>query len=292
MALTRMLFFVSAILVAATQTVAEVVSAQATSTAPARPSAPAKATSSFIVTVPDPATQLVVDGNAIPGEGTTSRTFETHPLEPGTYRYTFTATWQPNTYTTMTRTKTVSFRAGERVVVNLMIDDPGDRVRVQYVPTPADIADEMVKLAGVSTSDVVYEPGCGDARITIAALKGGARRGVCIDIDPERVVESRTRVQEAGFEHLIDIRLGDALDLRDLSAVTVVFLYMGDDFNRLIRPVLWKELKVGARVVSHRFTMGDWKPDQTVTVSSAEGGDYELHLWTVTEELKKRTQRR
>jgi len=249
-------------------------------------------TSAFIVTLPHEASELVVDGTAIVGAGT-SRKFETEPLEAGvTYRYTFTAKWQPNTYTTMVRTKVVAFRAGAQVVVNLMVEDAGDRVRVMYVPTPADVADEMVTLAGVTEPDVIYEPGCGDARITIAALKGGARRGVCIDIDPERVVESRTRVQEAGFEHLIDIRLGDALDLRDLSAVTVVFLYMGDHFNRLIRPVLWKELKVGARVVSHRFTMGDWKPDQTVTVSSAEGGDYELHLWTVTEELKKRTQRR
>jgi hypothetical protein len=62
---------------------------------------------------------------------------------------------------------------------------------------------------------------------------------------------------------------------------------MGDHFNLLIRPILWRELRAGARVVSHRFTMGDWKPDKTVWVPSVEDGEYELHLWTVTEELKR-----
>jgi precorrin-6B methylase 2 len=200
-------------------------------------------------------------------------------------------TWQPNTYTTMTRTRTVSLRAGEALSVDMTRDDPTDRVRVMYVPTPDDIAAEMVKLAKVSASDVVYEPGCGDARITIAAVKAGARRGVGIDIDPDRVTESRANVQAAGLSDRIEIRLGDALDIRDLSSASVVFLYMGDHFNNLIKPALWRELKVGARVVSHRFLMGDWKPDTTVTVSSAEGGDYELHLWTITDEVKRKLER-
>ena len=68
----------------------------------------------------------------------------------------------------------------------------------------------------------------------------------------------------------------------------MVFLYMGDDFDTLFRPVLWKQLKVGTRVVSHRFTMGDWKPDRSETVRGADGDDYELHLWTVTDDVKKR----
>jgi uncharacterized protein (TIGR03000 family) len=240
------------------------------------------------LTVPDAAAELVVEGTTIPGTGS-SREFVTPPLETGiTYRYTLSATWQPNAYTTMTRSRGVSFRAGERLVVDLTVDDPNDRVRVLYVPTPSDVAEEMIKLAGVGATDVVYEPGCGDARITIAAVRGGASRGVGIDIDPERVAESRTRVREAGLEDKIEIRLGDALDIQDLSAATVVFLYMGDHFNLLIRPTLWKELKVGARVVSHRFTMGDWEPDKTVSINSLDGVASELHLWTVTEELKRK----
>jgi len=282
------LLLVSAVFVCGTHGAAALDRARDPFSTQAAASAASRITSRITVTVPHDETELVVEGQTIPGTGT-SRNFETPPLETGTtYRYTFTATWQPNTYTTITRSKTVSFRAGEPLAVDLTVDDPNDRARVQYVPTPSDIADEMIKLAGVSAQDVVYEPGCGDARITIAAVKGGAKRAVGIDIDPERVADSRARVKDAGLEDKIEIRLGDALDIQDLSAATVVFLYMGDHFNLLIRPILWKELKVGARVVSHRFRMGDWKPDKTMSVNSLEGGEYELHLWTVTEELKRK----
>jgi tRNA A58 N-methylase Trm61 len=207
-------------------------------------------------------------------------------------QHTFAVTWRPNSYTVMTRSKTVTVRAGEPAAVDLTIDDPADRVRVIYVPTPADVAEEMVRLAGVTGDDVVYEPGCGDARITIAAIRAGARRGLCVDIEPERAEESRANVKAAGMQDRIDVRLGDALDVKDLSEVTVVFLYMGDHFNLLIRPVLWRDLKVGSRVVSHRFTMGDWAPDRTILVTSAEGGDFDVHLWTVTEDVKRRLEDR
>lgn len=244
--------------------------------------------SHITVTVPTDEAELEIEGKPVPGTGA-SRQADSEPLTAGaTYHYTITTRWQPNTYTTMTRTRTVSFRGGEPVGVDLTVSDPSDRVRVIYVPTPPDIAEEMVKLAGVTANDVVYEPGCGDARITIAAVKAGAKRGVGIDIDPARVADSQARVKEAGLADRIEIRLGDALDIPDLSQATVVLLYMGDHFNLLIRPVLWKQLKVGSRVVSHRFKMGDWPPDKTVNVSSAEGGEYELHLWTITEELKGR----
>ena len=130
----------------------------------------------------------------------------------------------------------------------------------------------MVKLAGITASDVTYEPGVGDARITIAAVRAGARRAVGIDLDPVRVEESRANVKAAGLSDKIDIRLGDALEQPDLGQMTVVLLYMGDHFNMLIRPYLWKQLPVGARVVSHRFLMGDdWPPDKTVTVKDEYG---------------------
>ena len=254
--------------------------------------AAARVTSRMAVTVPATSAELVVDGRPIPGFGLL-REVDTPPLDRGvTYKYSVAATWMPNSYTTMTRTKSVSFRGGEPIVVDLTVEDPADRVRVVYVPTPEAVVAEMIKLAGVNQTDVVFEPGCGDARITIAAVKAGARKGVGIDIDPDRVAESRGLVKEAGLDDRIEIREGDALDIRDLSEATVVFLYMGDHFNLLIRPHLWRELKVGARVVSHRFTMGDWKPDRTVSVGVDEIPAYQVHLWTVTEELKRRMERR
>jgi uncharacterized protein (TIGR03000 family) len=254
---------------------------------PMQAPATAKLTTQLTITVPTADTELEINGQAIAGTGVT-RTFETPLLALNqTYQYKVIAKWAPNTYTKMIRTKTVAFRAGERVRIDATIDDPADRVQVLYVPTPDFVVAEMVKLAGITSADVTYEPGVGDARITIAAVKGGARRGVGIDLDPERVTESRANVDAAGLSGRIDIRLGDALDQPDLGSMTVVLLYMGDHFNMLIRPYLWRQLPVGARVVSHRFLMGDWKPDKTVRVSGDYGEDYEVHLWTITEAHKR-----
>ena len=250
------------------------------------PQPAATATASTAVLTISPPTydsQIELDGTPIPGTGAT-RTLETPPLEIGrTYQYRLVAKWEPNTYTKMTRTKIVTLRAGARLRLDLTVDDPADRVSVIYVPTPDFVVAEMVRLAGITASDVTYEPGVGDARITIAAVKAGARRAVGIDLDPERVAESRENVKAAGLSDKIDIRLGDALEQPDLGQMTVVLLYMGDHFNMLIRPYLWKQLPVGARVVSHRFLMGDdWPPDRTVSVPDEYGLSYDVLLWTIT----------
>jgi uncharacterized protein (TIGR03000 family) len=245
--------------------------------------------SRITVTLPQPDAELLMNDAVVSSAvNSGTRIFESPALDRGrTYTYKFTARWSPNTYTVITRNVSIQFKGGEPVAVDLTKDDPNDRARIRYVPTPDTIVGEMIALAGVNKNDVVFEPGCGDARITIAAVKAGARRGVGIDIDPERVAESRRNVQAAGLRDRIEIRLGDALDIKDLSDATVVFLYMGDEFGKLIQPLLMKQLKVGTRVVSHRFTLGDWTPDQTVTVIDL-GIPYLLHLWTVTDAVKAR----
>jgi uncharacterized protein (TIGR03000 family) len=250
--------------------------------------AASQVTSTIRVTLPKDDAELLVNDKSVGSKIGAIRTFDTSPLESGqVYAYKFTTIWAPNTYTVITRNATVRFRAGDAVTVDLTKDDSNDRARIRYVPTTDAIVDEMIKLAGISQDDVVFEPGCGDSRITIAAVKAGARRGIGIDIDPERVAESQQNVRAAGLEERIEIRLGDALDIKDLSDATVVFLYMGDEFGRLMQPLLVKQLKVGTRVVSHRFTLGDWTPDQTVTVIDL-GIPYLLHVWTVTDQVKAR----
>lgn len=259
------------------------------SPAVAQPAAGAK--SKIKITVPQANAELKIEGTATKATGLT-RDFETPGLDPAKlYEYLFEVSWRPNNYTEITRKKTVQFKGGEEVVVDLTKDDGKDRAKIRYVPTPDDIVAQMVKLAGVGKDDIVFEPGCGDSRITIAAVKAGAKKGVGIDLDPERVTESKANVKAAGLGDKIDIRLGDALDIKDLGDATVVFLYMGDEFDALIRPILWKQLKVGTRIVSHRFTMGDWKSDKSITVKGEDGDEYLLHLWTITEDVKKKAEK-
>jgi uncharacterized protein (TIGR03000 family) len=219
------------------------------------------------------------------------RTFESPPLESGKrYVYTLVAKWEPNNYTKITRTIDKSFVAGDgEVVVDLRKADPKhpDDVLVRYVPTPDDIVEAMLKLGKVGKDDVVYDLGCGDGRMVIAAVaKAEAKRGVGIDIDPVRIKESKANAKKVGVEDKVEFREGDVLKVKDLSDATVVLLYMGDELNMLLRPILQKQLKPGARIVSHRFKMGDWKPVETKTIVGQDGDKYQIHLWKIEEPKK------
>ncbi len=254
--------------------------------APAPAKEAKKAKSKLKITVPMEDAELTIMGKPTGQTGKVERVFETPDLEAGSnYEYDFSVTWKPNNYTTITREKTVKFDAGAEVAVDLtkVNDKVADKVVIRWVPTPDDIVAKMVTLAGVKAGDVAYEPGPGDGRVLIAAVKAGAAKAVGIELDKEKAAEAKEAVKKAGLADKIDVREGDALDtkLADYEKASVVFLYMGNEFNGILRPILEKTLKPGTRIVSHRFTMGDWAPDKTEKIKGEDGDDYEIHLWTI-----------
>ena len=149
---------------------------------------------------------------------------------------------------------------------------------VPYVATPPDVVERMLRLASVSPNDVVYDLGCGDGRIVIAAARIFGARGVGIDIDPVRVEEARANANRAGVEHLVTFALQDALKT-DVSEATVVALYLVSALNVQLRPILTAQLRPGTRIVSHNFAMGDWEPDVVDVFRSADGLSRTLYLW-------------
>jgi uncharacterized protein (TIGR03000 family) len=244
-----------------------------------------KVISKIKITVPDENSELTIEKMLMPMPkvASTVREYQTPELEADKkYEYFFSVVWNPNNYTTMTRTKNIEFKAGEDLVVDLTkVDLKSDKAKIRWVPTPDDIVDKMVELAGVKDGDVVYEPGPGDGRVLIAAVKKGAKKAVGIEIDHKKVEEAVDNVKKAKLDEKIKIIEGDALKDRDYTEATVVMLYMGNEFNDLLRPILEKQLKPGSRIVSHRFIMGDWKPEKTIKVMGADGDEYVLHLWTI-----------
>jgi SAM-dependent methyltransferase len=146
---------------------------------------------------------------------------------------------------------------------------------VIYVPTPDDVVQEMLKLADVKKGDVIYDLGCGDGRTVITAAKDFGARGVGIDINPERIKESKENAKAAGVTDRVVFRLEDLFEA-NIKEATVVTLYLLPSLNVKLRPKLWKDLKPGTRIVSHDFDMGEWKPEKTV---SLEG--HTIYFWTV-----------
>jgi len=133
----------------------------------------------------------------------------------------------------------------------------------------------MLDLAQLRSGDVLYDLGAGDGRIAIEAAKRFGIRAVGIEINPRMVERARANVRRAGVAKLVEIRQGDALEA-DIREATVVTLFLFRELNLKLRPRLRAQLRPGARIVSHRFDLGDWAPDAETTVNG-----YPLYLWTI-----------
>ncbi len=154
------------------------------------------------------------------------------------------------------------------------------QILAPYVPSAPEVVDRMLALAAVHQGDLVYDLGSGDGRIPIAAARTYGARGVGLEIDPERVKASWANARAAGVERLVEFRQEDVLTA-DLSPATVVTLYLLSSSNARLRPILTRQLKPGARIVSHAFSMGPgWPAGRIDQFTTRLGDEVTLYLWT------------
>lgn len=163
------------------------------------------------------------------------------------------------------------------------VEAPEPELDVPYVPTPNEVVAQMLQLANVQKSDVLYDLGSGDGRIVITAAQKYGTRGVGIDINPERISEANANARAAKVTDRVQFRQQD-LFKTDLSEATVVTLYLLPDINVKLRPQLFKQLKPGTRIVSHDFDMGEWKPERVVQVQGPTR-QHTLYYWVVPETI-------
>jgi uncharacterized protein (TIGR03000 family) len=252
-----------------------------------------KAVSRITITVPEAGhaeTVVKVNGKELkePQDKGRTRVYMANVEKGKEYKYKVEALIEPNNYTKITRYKEITVAGGEEAKVDLTVKNPKtDKIVVRWVPTPDDIVDEMCKLGKVTKNDIVYDLGCGDAVMLIRPIeKFHAKRGVGIDLDPKMIKKAKEKVKAAGLADKIELRVGDMLNVKDMSDATVVLLYIGDDLGERVGPVLRRTLKPGARIVSHRFKLGNWEPTKDIMVKGQDGDEYHLLLWVVGEEKK------
>jgi len=161
---------------------------------------------------------------------------------------------------------------------------PRHKPDVPYVPTTDEAVKAMLKLAGVKGSDIVYDLGCGDGRIVIAAVRDFGAHGVGIDIDPKRIAEANENAKRAGVQARVRFEENDLFEA-DFHEATVVTLFLLPEVNLKLRPKLLKELKPGTRIVSNTFDLGDWKAEKEIEVGNSDDEapylSKRLFLWTV-----------
>jgi len=157
-------------------------------------------------------------------------------------------------------------------------DAPAREPDIFYLPTPPEVVDAMLKVANVGPDDIVYDLGSGDGRIVIAAARDYGATGVGIDIDPKRITEATANAEQSGVSDRVRFIEADLFEA-DISAATVVTLYLLTDLNIKLMPKLLSDLKPGTRIVSHAFSMGQhWEPLQTLDIDGRQ-----VFYWVVPE---------
>lgn len=126
-----------------------------------------------------------------------------------------------------------------------------------FVPSPMVVIERVLSLAGVNKNSIVYDLGCGDGRVVIAAAGIYGARGVGIDIDPDLIAEAVRNAVDAGVEELVEFREADIFQ-SSLTEATLVYIFLFPDSNRLLRPYLEKQLKIGTKVACLGFNLPAW----------------------------------
>ena len=157
-----------------------------------------------------------------------------------------------------------------------VIQQPARQPDIFFVPTSEAVADEMLTLAGIRSDDVVYDLGSGDGRIVMLAAQKYRVRGVGIEIDPKLVSRANAVAAQAEVVDLVRFIEGDLFEA-DISAATLVTLYLSPRVNEKLEPKLKAELRPGTRVVSHQFAIGTWPPEKTMRATDGTL----LYLWTI-----------
>ncbi|MBP1768563.1 MAG: putative methylase [Candidatus Aminicenantes bacterium] len=149
-----------------------------------------------------------------------------------------------------------------------------------FVPTPMAVVEKMLELGEVDKDDILYDLGCGDGRIVITAAQKFGTRGVGIDIDPQRIEESRRSAKEAGVDGLLEFRLQDVMKA-EIRQATVVTLYLLPESNALLRPLLEEQLRPGTPVVSHNYSIPGWAAKEVnyVTLQDGTGQDHTIFVY-------------
>jgi uncharacterized protein (TIGR03000 family) len=219
--------------------------------------------------------RLLIEGQETRSRGL-KRRFVSPPLPQGKYAYTIKAI-MPGANGPRTVTRRIDVRPGDFESIDLRPPDERPVTDVEYEPTPQKVVDALLRLAKVTSQDVLWDLGCGDGRIPVTAAKEYGCKARGFDIDPQRVKDSVANARKQGAERLVTIENRDIFTLDLSPGPTVVTLYLLPRLNARLLPQL-RKLPPGARVISVAHRLADIKPDEQIVVDT-ELGEFDVYLW-------------
>ncbi len=155
-----------------------------------------------------------------------------------------------------------------------------------FDPTPYEVVNRLLALAGIKPGDHLYDLGSGDGRVLIAAAKKYRIKAVGFEVDPGLVKLAREKIKQENLEQLVEVRHQDFMTA-DLSSASIVTLYLSYDGNQALKPILLRQLQLGARIISYTFDMGDWPPKITEAYRDGAGDVHALYYWEIPESVVK-----
>jgi len=154
-----------------------------------------------------------------------------------------------------------------------------------YVSSPLNVVDKMLAAASLRPGETLYDLGCGDGRVVVAAAQKFKARAIGVEISERRVKEANENIKRAGVENLASIVHADLMNV-NLAPANVVTIYLLRDSNDILRPKLEKSLRAGTRVISHDYEIRGWKPTSVEHADSNRRG-HNIYVYTVPQSFKK-----
>jgi predicted RNA methylase len=134
----------------------------------------------------------------------------------------------------------------------------------------------MLEVVGLKPGEVFFDLGAGDGRTVIMAAKAFNARAVGVEMREDLAKRAIAVIQDNGLTDRVTIVQGDMFKV-DLSSADVVYLYLTTSANEKIKPKLDLELKPGARIVSHDYEVGGWKPVKVDNFVENQSTGYPSH---------------
>lgn len=156
----------------------------------------------------------------------------------------------------------------------------GEFLDAPYIATEYRVVNEMLKVLDLKSGDILYDLGCGDGRIIIEAVKKHGVRGVGIDIDPRRIVESKSNATAAKVNDRTTFLQQDLFE-SDIREATDIAIFLFPEMNVKLIPKLFQELRPGTRIASHNFGIGEWKPDREISLNVGIDGFHKVLFWVL-----------
>jgi hypothetical protein len=132
------------------------------------------------------------------------------------------------------------------------------------------------KLASITSKDIVYELGSGDATFLLTCAEEFGAKCVGVEIDPSRHLIAGLNILKSSAKNKVRLVRKNFFDV-NFSDATVIFVFLVPRVLEKLKPKLFTELKKGTKIISYRYK---FSPDEKLGLVRTDKRN-QMHLYKV-----------